>query len=99
MVPAAPRYDPRILAAVRRLDTRAESLAEVCRRIGEAAWELELPRPSYVHLRRLLVEKRRRDDAARERRRAFLKLASDIERDLRARARRQRLRGRRARRR
>ncbi|HEX6700974.1 MAG TPA: hypothetical protein VF101_09615 [Gaiellaceae bacterium] len=83
MVAAAPRYDSRIVDAVRRLDTREEALAEVCRRIGEAAWELELTRPSYVHLRRLLLEKRRREDAARERRRALLKLASDIERDLR----------------
>lgn len=83
MVAAAPRYDPRILDAVRRLDTREEPLAEVCRRIGDAAWELGLTRPSYVHLRRLLLEKRLREEAARERRRAFLKLVSDIERDLR----------------
>ena len=74
---------PRILDAIRRLDTREESLAEVCRRIGDAAWELDAPRPSYVHLRRLLLEKRAREDAARERRRALMKLASDIERDLR----------------
>lgn len=83
MVASAPRYDPRVLEALRRLDTREAPLAEVCRRVGEAAWELGLPRPSYVHVRRHLLEKRRRDDAARERRRALLKLASDIDRDLR----------------
>jgi hypothetical protein len=83
VVPSAPRYDPRILDAVRRLDTRDEPLAEVCRRVGQTAWDLYLTRPSYVHLRRHLIEKRRREDAARARRRALLKIASDLERDLR----------------
>jgi hypothetical protein len=83
MVASAPRYDSRLLDALRALDDRTEPLAAVCRRVGELAWRLGLTRPSYVHLRRLLVEERRRQDAARKRRRELLQVALDIERDLR----------------
>jgi hypothetical protein len=83
MVASAPRYDPRLLDALRVLDDRTEPQAAVCRRVGEVAWRLGLTRPSYVHLRRLLVEERRRQDAARKRRRELLQVALDVERDLR----------------
>ena len=35
-------------------------MAETCRRVGEAAEQLGLPRPSYVHLRRILRAERLR---------------------------------------
>jgi hypothetical protein len=72
---AAPRYDPRILAAVRRLDDEHAPIAETCRRVGEFATALGLPRPSYVHLRRIVK-------ADRELRRARREMASEIVSDL-----------------
>ncbi len=68
MVEIAPRYDPRILEAVRALDDRAESIAEISRRVGVAAAQLGLPKPSYVHLRRYIVARREEEDAERARR-------------------------------
>jgi len=68
MVEIAPRYDPRILEAVRALDDRAESIAEISRRVGVAAAQLGLPKPSYVHLRRRIVAHREEEDAERARR-------------------------------
>jgi hypothetical protein len=58
VVEIAPRYDVRILEAVRALDDRTESMAEISRRVGVAAAQLGLPKPSYVHLRRYIVEHR-----------------------------------------
>jgi len=68
VVEIAPRYDRRILEAVRALDDRAESMAEISRRVGAAAAELGLPKPSYVHLRRYIVAHREEEDAERARR-------------------------------
>jgi hypothetical protein len=68
MVEIAPRYDRRILEAVRALDDREESMAEISRRVGAAAAELGLPKPSYVHLRRYIVAHREEEDAERARR-------------------------------
>ena len=62
----APRYDPRVVAAIRRLDDRRVSIAEVCRRLGDLADGLGVPRPSYVHLRRLVVAEREREDDGAE---------------------------------
>jgi len=60
---SAPRYDPRILAAIRRLDDKGEPIAQTCRKVGEAAETLGLPRPSYVHLRRIVkAERQRREE-------------------------------------
>jgi hypothetical protein len=70
VVPAAPRYDPRILDAVRALDDRGEPIAEVARRVAAAAEGFGLARPSYVHLRRIVHVERARQDADRERREA-----------------------------
>ena len=83
MVASAPRYDPRILDALNALDDRNVPIAAVCRRVGEVAWRLGLTRPSYVHLRRLLVEERRCQDAARQRRRELLQIALEVENNLR----------------
>jgi len=61
---SAPRYDPRILASIRRLDDTSESIAQTCRKVGEAAEALGLPRPSYVHLRRIVKAERQRAETA-----------------------------------
>lgn len=66
MVPIAPRYDDRIIVLLRELDDRRESMAEVCRRVGEAAAREGLFRPSYPHLRRFIHAKRAREDDVRE---------------------------------
>lgn len=66
MVPLAPRYDPRIDVLLRKLDDRDEPIAETCRRIGAGAARLGLFRPSYPHLRRLILAERERQDAIRE---------------------------------
>ena len=68
MVEIAPRYDSRILEAVRALDDRTESMAEISRRVGVAAAQLGLPKPSYVHLRRCIVAHRDEEEAERARR-------------------------------
>ncbi len=68
MVEIAPRYDRRILEAVRALDDRTESMAEISRRVGVAAAQLGLPKPSYVHLRRYIISHREQEDAERARR-------------------------------
>jgi hypothetical protein len=71
-VPAsAPRYDKRVFAAIRRLDDERQPVAETCRRVGEEAQALGLPRPSYVHVRRLVR-------AQREIRRARREIVSDL---------------------
>lgn len=65
MIHAAPRYDPRLVQALRWLDDRSVPIAETCRRIGVVAETLGVPRPSYVHLRRLVqAERARADDRA-----------------------------------
>jgi hypothetical protein len=75
MPASAPRYDPRIIEAVRRLDDERLPMAETCRRVGDAAVELGLPRPSYVHLRRIVK-------ADREIRRARRQIAGDLLSDM-----------------
>jgi hypothetical protein len=74
---SAPRYDPRLLAAVRRLDDEQAPIAETCRRVGEVAAGLGLARPSYVHLRRIV-------NADRELRRARREIAGELVSDLAA---------------
>jgi hypothetical protein len=77
VVPLAPRYDPRLIEAILELDDRDEPIAETCRRVGERAWELALPRPTYPHLWRLVRAKRDYEDAERERREALRAIAGD----------------------
>ena len=56
-----PRADPRLHALVVALDKDGASVAETWRQVGEAAWELGLPRPSYHTVRELVrVERLRR---------------------------------------
>jgi len=78
----APRYDPRIVSAVRTLDDRTQPMAEIARRVGAAAAELGLPKPSYVHLRRLILAHREEEEAARRRAEEIRQIAADVYFDL-----------------
>jgi hypothetical protein len=51
MVVAAPRMDPLLIKALRRLDDPGRPIAETHRRLGEVADRLELTRPSYQAVR------------------------------------------------
>ncbi len=82
MVPIAPRYDAQILVLIRALDDRSESMAEISRRVGSAAVEMGLYKPSYVHLRRFIVSYREEQDAERRRREEILRILGDVYLDL-----------------
>ena len=66
MPASAPRYDRRLVRAIRRLDDESLPIAEVWRRVGEVAGRLGVPRPSYVHVRRIVVSERERAAELRE---------------------------------
>jgi hypothetical protein len=74
MVRIAPRYSPLIVDWVRELDDPDEPIAETCRRVGDRAELLALPRPSYSHLRRI-VRRERRWRELEERRRSEIRAA------------------------
>jgi hypothetical protein len=78
VVEIAPRYDDRIVEAIRLLDDRTESMAEVSRRVGLAAARFGLPKPSYVHVRRLIVAHRDRQNAEARRRAEIREILMDI---------------------
>jgi len=63
---SAPRYDTRLIRAIRRLDDEALPIAEVCRRVAAHAERLGLARPSYVHVRRIVRSERERAAELRE---------------------------------
>jgi hypothetical protein len=69
--------DPRFHALVVALDQDGTPVAETWRAVGEAAWELGLPRPGY-HMIRVLVRRVRalREGRAAARRAALEVLAS-----------------------
>jgi hypothetical protein len=75
MVPIAPRYDRAIVRLAYALDDRNWPMAETWRRVGVAAEALGLFRPSYPHLRRFLVAKRRRERAVLHRRQSAILVA------------------------
>lgn len=77
VVDLAPRYDPRILAAIAALDDPVEPMAEIARRVGRVAAELGLPKPSYVHLRRYIRAYRTAKDAEVRRRREIRTILED----------------------
>jgi hypothetical protein len=54
MLHAAPRIDPRLLAALARIDAPGRSIADTHRRLGRVAERLGLPRPSYEQVRVLV---------------------------------------------
>jgi hypothetical protein len=78
VVPIAPRYDPLICQLALALDDPSESMAETCRRVAAVAEASGLFRPSYPHLRRFLVERRREEEAERARRQKLRRIASDV---------------------
>jgi hypothetical protein len=59
---AAPRIDPRLIAAVARLDDRERPIADTHRTLGAVAEALDVPRPSYQAVRLLVHAHRRRRD-------------------------------------
>ncbi len=52
-------------------------MAEISRRVGVAAAQLGLPKPSYVHLRRVIVAHREEEDAERARREEIRRILYD----------------------
>jgi hypothetical protein len=77
VVEIAPRYDPRIREAVRALDDRREPMAEISRRVGATAARFGLPKPSYVHIRRLILAQRDEEDAEQARREEIRRILGD----------------------
>lgn len=57
-------------------------MAEICRRVAREAELLGLTRPSYVHLRTLLLAARERKDDERARREAIRAIVADVAEDL-----------------
>jgi hypothetical protein len=70
MVAIAPRYAEALLRTIEALDDDAISLAELARRVGDAAVANGLIRPSPVHVRAVAAELRLRRLEDREARRA-----------------------------
>jgi hypothetical protein len=76
----APRYPHRLFELIEKLDDEKLSLAQVTRRVGDAASRDGITRPSVPHVRALLAELRSRradkrevQDAARD---ALLRVAT-----------------------
>ena len=63
--------DPRFSALVAALDQEGVPAAETCRRVGAAAEEIGLLRPSYQHVRRMVRVERRRKELRAEARRVL----------------------------
>jgi hypothetical protein len=82
VVEIAPRYDARIIEAVGALDDRTVSLAEMSRRVGTAAAQMGLPKPSYVHLRRYIIIHRQAEDTERARREEICRILFDAYLDM-----------------
>ena len=78
MPPAAPRYPERLLALIEALDEETLSLAEVARRVGNAAVRAGFVRPSSVHVRALVAEQRARRREEREVRQAAVEALADL---------------------
>lgn len=71
-MPLAPRYPDRLLWLLEELDDDLITLAEMVRRVGEAAQAEGITRPSPAHVRRLVAELRLLRAEEREVRRATL---------------------------
>ena len=79
MPPAAPRYPDTLLALIEVLDDESVSLAEVARRVGDAAERARIVRPSPVHVRRLVARRRELRREERELRQAAVEALIDLE--------------------
>jgi len=75
MPDVAPRYHPKLLALIAALDDDAQPIAETCRRAGDAAERLGLSRPSYVHVRRIVLAERAANRRRKELREPLVDLA------------------------
>ena len=75
---ATRRCDPRLHAFVVALDRGDAPMAETWRLVGEAAWELGLPRPSYHTIRELVLVERLRRKARTATRAAALQVITGI---------------------
>jgi hypothetical protein len=60
MTKIAPRYPEALVALILGLDDERQPIAETSRRVGRAAERLGIQRPSYVHVRRIVVRDRLR---------------------------------------
>jgi hypothetical protein len=78
VVSIAPRYDVRILDALRALDEPDVPIAELNRRIGAIAEAMGFPRPSYVHVRRYVIADRERRAGDQARRNELRELFLDV---------------------
>lgn len=72
---AAPRLDPRLLAAIARIDDSSLPIADTYRRCRSVAADLGIPRPSYERVRIHVNEVRRRRERARAARETILAVA------------------------
>ena len=75
---ATRRNDPRLHALVVALDHADAPVAETWRRVGEAACELGLPRPSYHTIRQLVLVERLRRRARTATRAAALQVLTGV---------------------
>jgi hypothetical protein len=66
MTSSSPRYHPRLIRAIRRLDDESVPIAEVWRRVGARADRLGVSRPGYDHVRRIILAERERKAELRE---------------------------------
>lgn len=57
-------------------------MAEVARPVGVEAARFDLPKPSYVHLRRSIVAHRKQQDAEAARRQEILAILGDVNLDM-----------------
>jgi hypothetical protein len=72
---AAPRLDRRLLEVIVQLDDPSVSMAEIHRRTRKHAADLDIPRPSYECLRRLLHDVRRERRRRRANRDTLIRVA------------------------
>jgi len=67
-----------VFIAVRAFDDRRRPIARTWRRVNDLLDSIGVPRVSYEHLRRLVVEHRREEDATKARRRELARVAIEL---------------------
>ena len=70
--------DPRVAVLVSALDTEEVSMAETWRQVAAAAERMGMRRPSYGHVRRLVLIDRRRKELQRQGRAVWGELAKTL---------------------
>ena len=66
MTTSAPRFHPRLIRAIHRLDDESVPIAEVWRRVGAWADRRRIPRPGYDNVRRIVLAERERRAEVRQ---------------------------------